>query len=250
MNDLTRFTSNGPIGTLTLNRPEARNALSIDLLRSLHDRADEIACRDDLRVLILTGEGKSFCAGMDLKAVLGDDQAALTLLTMLADLCVRIRSLPLAVLGRVNGAAIGGGCGLVCVCDLAITHADSKMGFPEVGLGVCPAVVAPWLIRRVGAGNARRILLMGGLMTGQQAFDTGIVTGLVPSADDLDAAVAQTAERLASGGAQALQATKNHLNILDGSLDRDQARQGAELSARVLALPESRARLQAALAGR
>ncbi|MBL8964660.1 MAG: enoyl-CoA hydratase/isomerase family protein, partial [Phycisphaerae bacterium] len=76
MNHLTRLTSNGPIGTLTLNRPEARNALSIDLLGSLHDRADEIARRDDLRVLILTGEGKSFCAGMDLdelRATLGPD---------------------------------------------------------------------------------------------------------------------------------------------------------------------------------
>lgn len=250
MNELTQLTSNGPIGTLALNRPDARNALSIDLLRSLHQRADEIARRDDLRVLVLTGEGRSFCAGMDLKAILGDPSAASTLLTLLADLCIKIRSLPAVVLGRVNGAAIGGGCGLACVCDLAITHEDSKMGFPEVGLGVSPAVVAPWLIRRVGPGHARRILLTGGLMSGREAFEVGIVTSVVPTIEELDAAVATAAERLASGGPIALRATKNHLNELDGSLDRDQARRGAELSAKVLALPESRARIEAALAGR
>ena len=147
----------GNTATLTLNRPEARNALSIELLADLHARVDELAKRVDVSVVTVTGAGKAFCAGMDLKAVLGNHELALALLTSLGELTVKIRLLPQVVVARVNGAAIGGGCGLTTVCDFAITHADSRMGFPEVDLGVCPAVVAPWLTRRLGAGRARAV---------------------------------------------------------------------------------------------
>ncbi|GMV26234.1 MAG: enoyl-CoA hydratase [Phycisphaerae bacterium] len=249
MSELATVTSQGRIGTLVINRPEARNALSVELLRALHERMDELLGRGDLSVVVLTGAGKAFCAGMDLKAVVGlpDSRAAFELLHLLAELCIKIRSLPMVVLGKVNGAAIGGGCGLACVCDVSITHADSKMGFPEVDLGVCPAVVAPWLVRRVGAGRARQILLMGGLMSGQQAFEAGMVNRVVPGVGDLDAAADEMAARLATGGPEALRATKNLLNAIDGSLDHEQGRRGAELSAKVLSLPEARTMLEAKL---
>jgi len=247
MSDLAILTSSGRIGVLSLNRPEARNALSIDLLHALNARAKELASRDDLSVLILTGAGKSFCAGMDLKAVLGDPKAPGVLLHLLADFTLLLRSLPMVTLAKVNGAAIGGGCGLSCVCDLAITHADSKMGYPEVDLGVCPAVVAPWLVRKIGGGKARRVLLSGGLMSGQQAFDLGMVDRVVPAAADLDAATDELAQRLASGGPHALRATKDLLNRLDGSTDADSVKRGADLSARVVALPETQATLRAKL---
>src|SRR5262249_4851454 len=138
---------------------------------------------------------------------------------------------------------------LATVCDIAITHADSKMGFPEVDLGVCPAVVAPWLVRRVGAGRARHILLSGGLMTGQRAFEVGIVNQVVPTREDLDKAVEEAAARLATGGPNALRATKALLNEIDGSLDLEIGKKAAELSARVLAMPEARAMLEAKIAG-
>jgi methylglutaconyl-CoA hydratase len=241
------------IATLTINRPDARNALSIDLLREMHRRLDElggILARNDAsapRVLILTGAGKSFCAGMDLKQVLSDPAKPLELLSSLADFCLKLRALPCVTVASVNGAAIGGGCGLVTVCDFAVTHADSKMGFPEVDLGVCPAVVAPWLVRKIGAGRARMVLLRGGVMTGQQAADLGIVTQCVPTLDGLAPAVQSLAERLASGGPQALRATKALLNDLDGSLDAAVARRAAELSANVLKTPETIATLRAKL---
>lgn len=235
------------IATLSLNRPDARNALSTDLLTDLHARLDELAHHADPLVLILTGEGKAFCAGMDLKAVLSDPAAALTLLQSLADFTLRLRVLPLLTIAKVNGAAIGGGCGLACVCDFALTHADAKLGFPEVDLGVCPAVVAPWLVRKVGPGRARQILLSGGLLSGQRAHEVGIVSHVVPTRDDLDRATDDLAARLAAGGPMALRATKALLNELDGSLDAASVRRGADLSAAVLNTPEAQQMLRARL---
>ncbi len=248
MSDLALLHLAGPVATLTLNRPDARNALSVDLLAALHARLDDLAAAPTPpTVLVLAGAGKAFCAGMDLKAVLGDHATAHRLLTSLADVTLRLRALPCVSVARVNGAAIGGGCGLATVCDLAITHADSKMGFPEVDLGVCPAVVAPWLMRKVGAGRARAILLRGGLMSGQQALACGIVNECVPTPDELNAAADALTARLAQGGPAALRATKGLLNDLDGSNDPALVRRGADLSAQVLGTPEAQAALRAKL---
>ena len=242
----------GAIATLTLNRPEQRNALSVDLLHALHGRLDELRERcegsrggEGPQVVVVTGAGKSFCAGMDLKEVLGEPDAPLKLLTSLAEATVKLRSLSAVTIAAVNGAAIGGGCGLTTVCDFAITHADSKMGFPEVDLGVCPAVVAPWLVRKIGAGRARAMLLRGGLMTGREAHGAGLVSECVDSRDGLDAAVQSLAERLSAGGPKAMAATKRLLNELDGSLDMELARWSAKASADVLAMPEAVAMLRA-----
>jgi methylglutaconyl-CoA hydratase len=234
-----------PLATITLRREEARNALSSALLVDLRSAVDALAARDDLTVCVLTGAGKAFCAGMDLKAVLHDPPAARQLLHALAELTLAIRALPCVTLASVQGAAIGGGCGLACVCDLAITHADSKMGYPEVDLGVCPAVVAPWLVKKIGAGRARRVLLSGGLMSGQQAHDMGMVDHLVVAREELDAATHALAQRLAQGGPHALRATKQLLNTLDGSDDAAIVRRGADLSADVLQHPATQAALKA-----
>lgn len=252
--DLALLEVIGPIATLSLNRPESRNALSIELLRAAHERIADLRSRlesqaseQGVKVLILTGAGKSFCAGMDLKQVLADPANPGTLLGLLADLCIAIRELPCVTIARVKGAAIGGGCGLTTVCDFSVTHDDAKMGFPEVDLGVCPAVVAPWLVRRIGPGPARAILLRGGLMSGREAFACGIVTQSMPTPAELDVAVNAIAERVASGGAAALRATKALLNQLDGSGDRVIAKRAAELSASVIATPEAQASLRAKL---
>jgi methylglutaconyl-CoA hydratase len=246
--DLAQLSVSGRVATLTLNRPDSRNALSIELLRALHAKLDDLLPRNELSVLTITGAGKSFCAGMDLKLVLGDPHAPLLLLNLLADLTLKLRKLPMVTLAKVNGAAIGGGCGLACVCDMAITHADSKMGYPEVDMGVCPAVVALWLVKKVGAGRARVILLTGGLMSGQRAFELGMVDKVVPTIADLDSAATELAQRLAAGGPQALRATKDLLNQLDGSTDASAVRRGAELSAQVIAMPETQEVLKAKLA--
>lgn len=251
MPNLALLDIQGPVATLTLNRPDAHNALSIAMLADAH------ACLDELErlthtgsaptVLVLTGAGRSFCAGMDLREVIidRDPTLPLQLLESLARLTFRIRNLPMVVVGRVSGAAIGGGCGLVTVCDLAVTHHDARLGFPEVDLGLCPAVVAPWLVRKIGPGRARKVLLSGGLMSGATAHELGIVTDAVESRDELDEAVNKLTATLATGGRDALAATKKLLNTLDGSTDLPILLEAAKLSASVLATEDAQNRLKA-----
>lgn len=242
---LATLAIDAPIATLSLNRPDARNALSIQLLANLHAHVTTLAKRTDITVVVITGTGKAFCAGMDLKAVLDNNALAHQLLSSLADLTVALRALPQVTVAQVNGAAIGGGCGLATVADLCVTHADAKMGFPEVDLGVCPAVVAPWLVRKIGSGRARAVLLRGGLLSGAEAHALGIADQVVPTLADLDAHVAALTSRLATGGPEALRATKSLLNIIDFSLDSEIVRRGAQVSASVLATPDAQQRLRA-----
>jgi len=251
MPEFATLTTEGSVATLTFNRPDAHNALSIAMLADAHacmDEVESLAQKDNApTVLVVTGAGRSFCAGMDLKEVIIEDDPTLPvqLLESLARLTHRIRLLPMVVVGRVNGAAIGGGCGMVTVCDLAITHEDSKLGFPEVDLGLCPAVVAPWLVRKIGPGRARQVLLSGGLMSGATACVLGIVSSTVDSRDELDGAVQKLTETLATGGREALGATKKLLNTLDGSNELDILLEAARLSASVLATEDAQNRLKA-----
>lgn len=251
MPELATLTIEGPAATLTLNRPDAHNALSIAMLKDAHACMDQLepltASKSSPSVLVLTGAGKSFCAGMDLKEVIIDKDPTLPhqLLESLARLTHRIRNLPLVVVGKVNGAAIGGGCGLVTVCDFAFTHESTKLGFPEVDLGLCPAVVAPWLVRKIGPGKARQVLLRGGLMTGKQACDLGIVSMAVETHDKLAGCVEILVHTLATGGREAQSATKKLLNTLDHSTDLDILLEAAQLSASVLATEDAQNRLKA-----
>ena len=240
--------TDGLIATLTINRPDARNAMSIEILEGMHKAVDGLAS-SATSVLVITGAGKAFCAGMDLKAVLielsGDAAVGEELLTSLARLTLKIRNLHQVVVASVNGAAIGGGCGLTCVCDVTVSHADAKLGFPEVDLGICPAVIAPWVVKKLGAGRARKAMLMGGVMSGQEAFDIGLVDHLAEDRDGLEELTNTIAQRLATGGPKALSATKKLLNEIDGSLDETMVLKGARLSASVLATPQAQTALAA-----
>lgn len=241
---LTILDVQGNVAHLAINRPEARNALSLALIQSLSSRVAQVAASADTSVLVLSGAGKAFCAGMDLKAVLDDPAAPGKLLSALAEFTLALRALPCVVVAKVNGPAIGGGCGLACVADIAISFADNKMGFPEVDLGVCPAVVAPWLVRKIGSGRARRVLLSGGLMSGSDAHALGMIDACVATSTELDAACNTLVTRLAQAGPHAVRATKDLLNHLDGSADADVVRRGAELSAAVIASPQTQALLR------
>ena len=242
---LVQTTIANAIATIELARPEARNALSRELIAELGAAVDAVARDASVRVLVLGGQGKSFCAGMDLKAVADDPVAMGDMLRALSRTSRAIRRLSIPTIARVQGAAIGGGCGLMVVCDFAVTHAEAKLGYPEVDLGICPAVVAPLLMRRIGAGRARAMLLAGGTMSGDEGFRRGLATHLVAEAD-LAATAQQLAERLAKGGPKALAATKHWLNELDGSLDDAIAEEAAEISARIIAGDEAQSRLRAA----
>ena len=164
------------------------------------------------------------------------------MLRQLSMTLLALRQLSVPTIARVQGAAIGGGCGLVVVCDFAVTHPEAKLGYPEVDLGVCPAVVAPWLIKKIGAGPARAMLLCGGTMKGDEGFSRGLVTHCAPI-EQLDTTIATLVARLLTGGPNALACTKNMLNELDGSNDEQIAIEAAELSAKVIAGAEAQAHL-------
>ena len=240
---MINITEQNNIITFTLNRPDKRNALSGEMIDAIHSGLDEIEKNNEMRVMILAGEGKSFCAGMDLSGVIDDPAAMGEMLRGLGGVSQRIRRIPVPTIARVQGAAIGGGCGLMVVCDFAFTHAESKVGYPEVDLGICPAVVAPWLMKKIGAGKARAMLLAGGTISGEQGFDAGLATHLC-DIDDLVSAVDDFAENLARGGKEALATTKQWLNEIDGSLDDELLQKAADLSAEIIAAEEAQSRLR------
>ena len=242
MSELVQVRADDGIVIVTLHRPEARNALSVALIDALGAAIEQVE-REPARVLILAGAGSVFCAGMDLKGVLADAAGMRRMLRGLSQVMRRIRRLPIPTIAQVQGAAIGGGCGLMVVTDFAVTHPQAKVGYPEVSLGVCPAVVAPWLIRKVGGGRARALLLAGGTMSGTTGYETGLATHLVPR-DRLEAEVQSLGRRLAEGGPQALGVTKQWINDLDGSLDDAVFERGAEISADVIAGEEAQSRLR------
>jgi len=239
--------ASGAVATLTLNRPDVRNALSLELIEAVEAVLDDVeqGVRDgDVRVLVLAGAGRAFCAGMDLKGVLSDPAAMRRTLHGLARVTRRIAELPVPTMARVQGAAIGGGCGLMVVPDLAITHAEAKVGYPEVSLGLCPAVVAPWLIRRIGSGRARAMLLGGRTVSGTEAHDLGLATHLA-GRDELETRAVELAAELAAGSPAALAVTKRWLDELDAPVSADVLARGADLSADVLAGDEAQQRLRA-----
>jgi methylglutaconyl-CoA hydratase len=246
MSDLVLTTIEGAVATLTLNRPDARNALSPELIEAMNAAIEAVAAkaaRHEVRVLILAGAGKVFCAGMDLKGVLSDPKRMAEMLRGLSLFSRRVRRLPIPTIARVQGAAVGGGCGLMVVTDFAITHPEAKVGYPEVDLGVCPAVVAPWLIRKIGAARARAMLLAGGTMSGEDGFKVGLATHMVAQ-DQLESVAQELAGKLVKGGPHAMAVTKRWLNELDGSMDDAPLDKAAELSAQVIAGEEAQSRLR------
>ena len=240
---MIRITEQNNIVTLTMNRPGKRNALSLALIQAMHEALDEVECNASMRAFVLAGEGRSFCSGMDLRGVIDDPDAMREMLRLLGQVSKRIRLLPVPTIACVQGAAIGGGCGLMIVCDFAFTHPESKVGYPEVDLGVCPAVVAPWLIKKIGAGKARAMLLAGGTMSGEQGFAAGLATHLC-DIEELPKAVHDFALTLARGGKDAMATSKRWLNELDGSLDDDVLQRAADLSADIIAGEEAQSRLK------
>lgn len=166
------------IVTVTLRRPEIHNAFNDELIEELTKSFEEIN-KSDARLVILTGEGKSFCAGADLNWMSSmvnysmEENKADSL--KLAGLFQTINECPIPVIGKINGHALGGGVGLVSVCDYVHTHEKAKFGFTEVKLGLIPAVISPYCIAKIGESNARAWFLSGDLFNGQVAKEMGLV---------------------------------------------------------------------------
>ena len=210
----------GPVLTLTLDRPEKRNALSAALVGHLTEALTEAGQDEAVRVIVLTGSGRAFSAGADLAALqaLQDASAEANLADSehLAGLFETIVRLSKPVVAKVQGHAIAGGCGLAAVCDVSIAADDVKLGFTETRIGFVPAIVAVFAVRKLGEAAARDLLLRGRLVDAPEAAAVGLITRAVP-ADRLDAEVDLLCDEIAtetSGSAVAL--TKRLLADVQG----------------------------------
>ncbi len=220
MSDLVLQHRSGRVHTLTLNRPDKRNALSADLVGALKEALADAAEDDGVRVVVLTGAGKVFSAGADLAALEALQTASpldnLADSQHLASLFEAIYRHPKPIIAKVNGHAIAGGCGLAAVCDFALVADRAKLGFTEVRIGFVPAIVSVFVLRKLGEAAARDLMLRGHLVSAEDAVAAGLVTRAVP-ADDLDAAVDALAEELATEtSATAVALTKRLLADVPG----------------------------------
>ena len=218
-----RLARDGVVARVVLNRPDVRNAFNDQMLEDL--RAAFAVVRDDpgVRVAVITGEGKSFCAGADLhwmKRVVNytyeeNYEDSLNLTRMLRE----IYTCPKPVIGRVNGPAIGGGTGIVAVCDIAIAAADAIFAFSETKLGLTPATISPYLLKRTGERYLRQYFLTGERFPAARAAEMGLVDEVVP-AEELDAAVDAKIKMTLTSGPEAVAVSKGLIReIADRSLD-------------------------------
>jgi methylglutaconyl-CoA hydratase len=201
-----RVERDGPVLRVTLARPERRNALDA---RVVADLTAAFADDGGARAVVLAGDGPSFCAGADIAAM--RDFAELPREENVED-ALRLRALldaidgcPAPVVARVHGHALGGGAGLLACVDVAVAAADAVFGFSEVKLGIVPAVIAPFVLERIGTGAARRLFVTGERFDAVVALRIGLVHEV---ADDLDAAVERVVAELLAAGPEAARVAK------------------------------------------
>jgi methylglutaconyl-CoA hydratase len=217
-----RLSRDASIATITLSRPEKRNAISYELIEELLVALDELAHSPAL-VLILTGEGKAFCSGMDLenlKALTGrSPEQNLKDSETMAHLFRALYDFPRPTIAAVNGAAIAGGCGLATLCDFTLAVPEAKFGYTEVRIGFVPAIVSTFLLRQIGEKCARDLLLTGRIIEADEAYRIGLI-GEIVAAEDLMARARALALQLLENSPASLLCTKRLLSdYARGELD-------------------------------
>jgi methylglutaconyl-CoA hydratase len=200
-----QLSRSGPVVTVTLSRPEVHNAFDAALIQELTAAFSALAADVSVRAVVLTGAGASFCAGADLgwmRASLEFSRAEnIADAERLAAMFAAVDTLPKPLIGRVNGAAVGGGAGLVACCDIVVAAETAKFGFSEVKLGIVPAVIARYVVPKIGASHARALFVSGRRFDAAHAQRIGLVHDVVP-ADRLDGVVQRVlADVLTSGSA-------------------------------------------------
>jgi methylglutaconyl-CoA hydratase len=215
---MINYSQKNYIGIIKLNRPEKRNALHPDLVKQMKEKLDEIRDNDKVKVLIITGEGKAFCAGADLSYLseLGNYSSIENEKDSedLAELFLMIYKFPKPTIAAVNGIAIAGGCGLASVCDLIVADEDnSGFGYSEVKIGFLPAMVSIFILNRIGGGIARQLLLTGEIITGKRAYEVGFVNYL---SDNALTGAMNVASNILQNYAYSVKETKSMINSVSG----------------------------------
>jgi enoyl-CoA hydratase len=219
---------------LTLNRPERLNAMNYELVAGLYDALDELSADQSCRVIVLTGSGRGFCAGLDLSEgatpptaqSMGRPQAGMTVQKLIAGLVPKMRSVPQPIVAAVNGAASGGGLALALASDVRIAAQSARfnVAFIRVGLSGCDIGVSWMLPRLIGASRAFELLLTGRLIDANEADRIGLVTRVVPDGTVVDAAL-ETADLIVGNSPFGVRMTKEvmwsqlEINSLQAGID-------------------------------
>jgi methylglutaconyl-CoA hydratase len=199
---------------LVLNRPEVRNAFNEHVIAELTAWAADVrarAERGEVRVVVLAGAGQTFCAGADVawmsKTIDYTEDENLRDAVAMSRMFAAIDQLPLPLVGRIHGAALGGGAGLAAVCDIVVADESAMFGFTEVKLGILPAVISPFALAKIGRSAARELFLTGARFTAARAKEIGLAHAVVPS-HELDNTVAMYVHELLSAAPGAVAAAK------------------------------------------
>ncbi len=219
-----KTSTSGWVQTVTLDRPEAKNAFNEAMIEELREAFTAVS--DSIRVVVLTGSGSVFCAGADInwmrdsisrsEADNREDASRMEAMFRAIDEC------PAPVIGRVNGPALGGGMGLIACCDIVVAVDNAQFAYTEVRLGIVPAVISPFSLRKIGPAAARRYFLTGEIFDVAKAMQLGLVHEVV-AADDLDSATSKIAHTLTNNGPGAVRTAKSLIREVL-SMDRQQAR--------------------------
>jgi methylglutaconyl-CoA hydratase len=205
----------GAVAHVWLNRPEQHNALSPELGAALAAGLQALAADEAVRVIVLGGRGRSFCAGADIGAMRASAGATfddnLIEAGRLGDMFAALAELPQPVVARVHGNVFGGGVGLVCACDVAIATGDAVFALSEVRLGILPALISPYVIRRLGDRAARELMLTGERFGATRALQVGLLNDVV-TPEELDAKVEERVLALLQGGPRAQRHIKRLLD--------------------------------------
>src|SRR5215467_4036298 len=198
------------IATVTMQRAEVHNALNTQLVEDLRAAFTDLLRDERLHGVVLTGEGASFSAGADLhmmkSAATFTQEQNLNDALRMSDVFDLINTFPCPVVARVNGTAMGGGVGLISACDIVIAAENTRFAFSEVKLGIAPAVISPYVVRKIGETNARVLFVTGERFTATHAKEIGLVHTVV-SIDELDATVEKVVRELLTSAPQALRAS-------------------------------------------
>lgn len=213
------LSTDGSVLHVTLNRPDARNAMSLAMVEELQTVFTDAEANDAIRTIVLRGSQGTFCAGGDIKDMAGarsqpageDGDPFFALNRAFGRLIQQVERCPKVVVAVLEGAVLGGGFGLACVSDIAIARDNCLFGLPETSLGVIPAQIAPFVVQRIGLTQARRIALMGLRFDGEEACRLGVVHEVVHNEEALEVALRSVLEQVHRCAPNANQVTKELL---------------------------------------
>jgi methylglutaconyl-CoA hydratase len=242
----------GPAVTVTLNRPDVRNALDDTVVSALTEWARG-PMPEGARAAILRGAGKTFCAGADLawmsRMVEYSVDENVREASALADMFHALDALPIALIGQIHGAALGGGAGLAAVCDIVVAADDAVFGFTEAKLGIVPAVISPFVLAKIGVSAARELFLTAARFPASRAREIGLAHAVVP-ASGLEGAVEAYVKEIESSAPGAVTACKRLVAEVANRAPADVARLTAEAIAARRISPEGQDGMRAFLAKR